>query len=264
MFFLSCPNIDEMRNQQYFNTIAPIFDLLYASKDYLHEVNCLNTLLLRWTLKEQLEQILDIGCATGKRTKMLHDLGWKITGLDSAQVICNKVTEKYPDVPIVCTDVMNARHISMPHVDVALAIRGIFIFATSTKHLRQWFQSIHLLNTKIFIIDMPNISDKVINKRKGIFTSVPYEDHRTLITTHRKESSRSRCIKSKRTHTVVDKTTKHCIHYRGTLTMRYHTPKEIRIALSGLFTIKDVWGDYDLRSFNPKSSPRYIVLCTPL
>lgn len=46
-------------------------------------------------------KILDAGCAAGRDTKIIHDLGFKIIGLDITKKLINIAKEKYPEIKFI-------------------------------------------------------------------------------------------------------------------------------------------------------------------
>lgn len=91
-----------------FNDYSKYYDLLYKDKDYTNEVKYINNLLT--THCENVHNILDLGCGTGKHALLLASEGYEVTGVDlSTQMIKIAQENQTANVNFFHGDVRNYR-----------------------------------------------------------------------------------------------------------------------------------------------------------
>ena len=68
---------------QFGSLYSQYYDLLYSDKDYIGEVEYVNSLIKENS--ENTQTILDMGCGTGKHASLLCDKGYKVHGIDLSE-----------------------------------------------------------------------------------------------------------------------------------------------------------------------------------
>ena len=56
---------------------------------------------------ENVKSIIDLGCGTGTLTKILHDKGFDVTGIDASQEMLAKAKNNYPEINFIHSDAVN-------------------------------------------------------------------------------------------------------------------------------------------------------------
>ncbi len=79
-------------SNQVFNLIAPIYGLFYKKQKRIYEKN-INNLLNECDIKNN-HKIIDFGCGTGALCSVLHQKGFEVIGVDSAQKMLNIAMNK--------------------------------------------------------------------------------------------------------------------------------------------------------------------------
>ena len=138
-----------MKNIEY-TKMAHLYDQLYINKNYQKEVDFITSFIKKSDCK-----ILDAGCGTGNHAKILHELGYTVTGFDQSKEM----------IEIANTKINNAFHVdnlltfeSNDKYDVIISFFAVF------NHLKNYNQVKRaLLNLKnalakegIIIIDLHN------------------------------------------------------------------------------------------------------------
>ncbi|MDY0327537.1 MAG: class I SAM-dependent methyltransferase, partial [Arcobacteraceae bacterium] len=65
---------------QFGDLYSQYYDLLYSDKDYIGEVEYVDSLIKANSNK--VETLLDMGCGTGKHAELFCDKGYKVHGID--------------------------------------------------------------------------------------------------------------------------------------------------------------------------------------
>jgi SAM-dependent methyltransferase len=80
-----------MKTSRSFDSSAELYDLLYKDKDYEQEVTFIEQIFSAFG-KPSI--ILEVGCGTGNYTRLLHQKGYEITGLDASEKMINLAKQK--------------------------------------------------------------------------------------------------------------------------------------------------------------------------
>ena len=110
------------------------------------------------------DNILDLGCGTGRTTKYLHDKGFKVIGVDNAKNMIKKAKEIYPKVNFRIGDATNLNYfndetydivffsacgldyiypkekrlIAIKEIERTLKPNGLFIFSMHDSRILKW------------------------------------------------------------------------------------------------------------------------------
>lgn len=156
-----------------FKDYADYYDLLYKDKDYIAEVDFLETFL-----KDKPCKILELGCGTGKYTQIFNKRGYDITGVDlSAEMI--KIAKRKYECDFVVGDIKKFN--LKKKFDLCIAMFAVIGYINKNKDLISAFKNIkkHLKPNGIFMFDvwnglavmnmLPEVRvKKVINGKKKI------------------------------------------------------------------------------------------------
>ena len=134
---------------------SQIYDLLYKSKDYEREVEYLNKLIKK-NYKKKIENILDIGCGTGKHASLLVDKGYQLHGIDMSpkmKSIEKKNLKKKKNLSFSLSTISNLN--LKKKFDVIISVFHVMSYQTKNNELIKAFEIVkkHLNGGGIFIFD---------------------------------------------------------------------------------------------------------------
>ena len=167
---------------------SQIYDLLYKSKDYEREVEYLNKLIKK-NYKKKIENILDIGCGTGKHASLLVDKGYQLHGVDmSPQMIsiAKKNLKQKKNLSFSLSTISNLN--LKKKFDVIISVFHVMSYQTKNNELIKAFEIVkkHLNGGGIFIFDFwygPAIlTDLPVNSIKRLRHRAVSYTHLTLPT----------------------------------------------------------------------------------
>lgn len=136
-----------------FKAYAQYYDLLYKDKNYLAEVDYIESLLLKYS-SNKISEILDLGCGTGKHDILLSKKGYKLTGVDlSKDMIDIAKSHSISSTEFILSDV---RNLSLnKKFDSVLSLFHVANYQTENIDLMQYFQTAykHLNEGGLFVFD---------------------------------------------------------------------------------------------------------------
>ena len=136
-----------------FDLYAQYYNLLYQDKDYLAEVDYLESLLKKYS-KINILEILDLGCGTGSHDILLAEKGYKITGIDlSEKMIGIAKNQKNQNADFLVGDVRNIN--LNKQFDIVISLFHVASYQTTNNDFEQYLQTAynHLKPGGIFIFD---------------------------------------------------------------------------------------------------------------
>jgi SAM-dependent methyltransferase len=80
-----------LKNSVNFDSSAELYDLLYKDKDYARELKFIEKIFSAFGKPSS---ILEVGCGTGNYTRILHQKGYEITGLDASEKMISLAKQK--------------------------------------------------------------------------------------------------------------------------------------------------------------------------
>ncbi|MEO6327858.1 MAG: class I SAM-dependent methyltransferase [Ginsengibacter sp.] len=135
------------------NNYSRYYDLLYKDKDYKAEAEYISRLIR--LLRQNAENIIELGCGTGNHAALLCKDGFNVTGIERSPEMVNLAKAKSIDgfTPIV-GDIENY---TLPgKFDAAISLFHVISYLTLNESLINCFRSTcqHLNNNGIFIFDV--------------------------------------------------------------------------------------------------------------
>lgn len=136
-----------------FNNYAKYYDLLYKDKDYKSEIDYIDSLIKKYSNKENIS-ILDIGCGTGIHANYLAEKGYQVTGIDFSEEMIqianggkNKNTEFF---------VYDATNFQLEKkFDIILSLFHVVSYQTTNLSIESLFSNVsnHLHEKGLLIFD---------------------------------------------------------------------------------------------------------------
>ena len=138
---------------EHFKRYAQFYDLLYKDKNYLTEVDYVESLILEHTTHKP-KHILDLGCGTAKHLEILERRGYKVHGVDSSLEMLQKARKRMAK---------QNKQISFTHSDIAsLQLDTCYDVVTALFHV----MSYQTTNKKVLQV-LKNLTKFL--KKDGIF-----------------------------------------------------------------------------------------------
>ncbi|WP_312562893.1 methyltransferase domain-containing protein [Anaerospora sp.] len=137
-----------------FDKYAHYYDLLYRDKDYIGEANYIDSLIRKYNIRA--ENILDLGCGTGKHAELLSQKGYKVHGVDMSEGMLQEAYIRAENNPNLSFTLSNLQEFNLEEkFDVATALFHVMSYQTSNSDLYKAFSTAYeqLLPGGIFIFD---------------------------------------------------------------------------------------------------------------
>ncbi|MHA1283667.1 MAG: class I SAM-dependent DNA methyltransferase [Promethearchaeota archaeon] len=151
-----------------FTYFASIYDEFQRHKPYNEWVNHLIALFKKY--RENVSNILEIGCGTGTISYLLSNNGYNVVGIDSSQEMINIARAKYGDnIQFYCQD---ARMLKINNnFDCCIAIYDVFNYLLFEKDLKRVFDNIFkiLINDGLFIFDINSKYDLLHSYQENLY-----------------------------------------------------------------------------------------------
>lgn len=135
-----------------FGDYSIYYDLLYQDKDYESEANYIYGLINRFNSKA--EAILELGCGTGKHSKLLSEKAYKIQGIDISDTMLSQAL-KFQNENL-CFEKGDVRdYVIDKKFDAVISLFHVASYQTTNEDLKKYFEtaSKHLQKGGIFIFD---------------------------------------------------------------------------------------------------------------
>lgn len=125
------------------------------------------------------EEIIDIGCATGSLTKLLHNKSRKTTGLDMDSDLLKLAKKKYNHIFFDNINMMDIDVANPPNsVDRVISFGNTLVHLQNRRHVKQFFKKCHRVMKKDALLIFQIINyDRVIEKN---ITSLPTIENKIL------------------------------------------------------------------------------------
>lgn len=139
-----------------FKLYAAYYDLLYKDKDYHKEVSYINQLITKYSPKN-VQNILDLGCGTGRHDFILTSHGYKVLGVDISKAMIDNANESNHDkntsIEFKVGDARTFRADSK--FDAVISLFHVASYQTTNNDLQNYFKTAreHLEVGGIFIFD---------------------------------------------------------------------------------------------------------------
>lgn len=153
--------IDKKEN---YSIIASFYDRLMDSKRYEKWQEMINNLVEKYSIPKN--RALDIGCGTGKISKILADLGFETVGVDVSSSMLRVARKKYPEIDFVNQDVLKLSFSSQ--FDFATSLYDSLNYLLKYKELKRALKNTasSLKKNGIFFFDIIT-KDHVANLQKA-------------------------------------------------------------------------------------------------
>lgn len=134
-----------------FDAYAAYYDLLYRDKDYAAEVDYVHALIKHHAPAAQ--DLLELGCGTGRHAEALARLGYRVTGVDRSDAMVTQARKRAPDLAFVQGDLRDFR--AGRTFDVVIALFHVMSYQTTNADLIAAFKTAaaHLAPGGVFIFD---------------------------------------------------------------------------------------------------------------
>lgn len=130
-----------------FSSYAYYYNLVYRDKNYEAEAKSIQRIFREYQ-DNQIEKILSIGCGTGEHDIWMHQLGYKIKGIDSSPQmieIANKHYGALQDMRFEIGDARNYR--SDEKFDAVISLFHVMSYQNENEHIMGAFETAyHALN----------------------------------------------------------------------------------------------------------------------
>jgi len=136
----------------HFFDYSKYYNLLYQDKNYLQEVDYVDSLIK--TFYPQTKKILDLGCGTGRHAKLMAGKNYSVHGVDlSQQMLDIANTSKTPNVSFSQGDIRNFE--LREKFDTITALFHVMSYQTSNESVVSSFKTVHkhLADSGVFIFD---------------------------------------------------------------------------------------------------------------
>lgn len=148
-----------------FTKLAKYYDLLYRSRNIVHDINLLEHMFKEFT-KLKIRNILDLGCGTGDHALELARRGYRVIGLDiSREMIHIANTKKnLNNVMNVEFRVHDIRNFNLgKKFDVVIALYGVISYLVTSEDIVSTLRNVrrHLVNDGLFIFDFWHLSGQI-------------------------------------------------------------------------------------------------------
>jgi SAM-dependent methyltransferase len=160
-----------------FNAYSRYYDLLYHDKDYVGEVEYIQTLLIRLGIAKG--SLLEFGSGTGKHGSLLANRGYHVHGIErSAEMVAQVVSVDgfYCEQGDICTVQLDRTF------DVVLSLFHVISYQTTNASLEAVFNRAneHLMPGGLFIFDFW-YSPAVYSQRPSVRVKRIRDDHVEII-----------------------------------------------------------------------------------
>lgn len=121
-------------------------------------------------------QALDLGCGTGRLTKVIHDLGMDVKGIDLDPFMIKIAEEKYPDIPFKTEDMIEYVKTPQKKYDLITCFGNTLVHLDAIS-LNQLFMEVKLLlnKNKYFIVQILNYH-KILHEKPESLLDLSNDD----------------------------------------------------------------------------------------
>jgi len=235
---------------------SPYYHLLYQNRND-DEAQAFINRLINYLQPKEKATMLDVACGKGRHSKVLADKGFDVTGIDLSEAsIAEAMLDESDNLHFYQHDMRHLFRVN--YYDYAFNFFTSFgYFKTQREHnnaIRTITQSIK--PGGVFVIDYLNvqyISDRLVN---SVTTIV--EDIHFYITKWEDETNFYKQIK------ITEGEESDSEHAHTERVAKFSLQDFTKMLANHLTEVKAVFGDYDLGNYDPKSSPRMIIVAKKL
>ena len=223
------------RDVSFGEAYASYYDLIYHDKDYDIECEYLQTLFSKYS-NAKVRTILDIGCGTGRHSRLLAKRGYTVTGIDLSKPMLARAESEASNERLerVRFFNMDMRKIALPATfDVAVSMFSVISYLLSLNDLSAMLKGVrrHLALGGLFIFDFWN-GIAVLNLRPGQRVKVVRKDDLTIVRTVKPEMHLEDQTIENQYHCLVLKGNRLLQEFNETHRLRFYFPEEIKYLLT--------------------------------
>jgi len=140
------------------------FEIEKPGRKFEDELNFLHEIFKR----HKIQTVLDVGCGTGEHVRDLQSMGYKVTGIDSAQKMIEVAKKRFPHCRFELGFMEDYK--MKQQVDAVVCLFGTFNYLTSNDAIREFFQNMYrnLKHAGILVLDLWNAEPIKKIKRKPL------------------------------------------------------------------------------------------------
>ncbi len=205
------------------------YDLLYKNKNYNKEFSFIKKILKNF-LKNP-KTLIDLGCGTGKYSKLMTDLGLEVHGIDNSKHMLNIARKKYKankKLKFTYSDINNLN--IKKKFDIVSALFHILSYQIKKNNIKKFFQISQKLLKKngILIFDFW-YKDGVLNLREPLkCRNVENKNFKIYRITRPKLIKKLDQIHDEHEMIIINKKNKKVKIFKETHKMRFFTIKTIK------------------------------------
>lgn len=233
---------------EWFN--SPYYHILYKNRDD-EEARAFIERLCNFLKLTAHSSVLDLACGAGRHSRVLHQLGYKVSGCDLSP---NSISEAKANSSSEIDFYVHDMRLTLPKkYDAILNLFTSIGYFKELEDNLQVFESVSkgLNEHGVFVIDFMNCN-KIVREMKPRYV-ITIDDITFNI---KKEISHGKILKS---ITFQDKGESYFFQEKVQI-LTYEIFEEL-LTKAG-FKIKNTFGSYQLDEFNPEQSDRLILVCT--
>ena len=139
------------------------YDLFNKDKNYTKEVDFLEQVFNKFSNKNKIKKILDLGCGTGLHTKELIKRGYEVVGLDLSKEMIEIAKQRNPSTNFYVSDMSNfniydKENSGNEKFDAIICMFSVLGYLTENSQLENFFKSCknHLKENGLLILDVWN------------------------------------------------------------------------------------------------------------
>jgi ubiquinone/menaquinone biosynthesis C-methylase UbiE len=142
-----------MKEQMLYKRFAKYYDLQYAKKKYLEEVQFINAIIKKNQVNGK--RLLDVACGSGNHAKILIKQGYSITGVDLNREILSVARKKVPKAYFVTGDMRSFK--LKRKFDIILCMYTSMNYNLKTEDFIKSLKNFkrHLSDNGLIFFDMP-------------------------------------------------------------------------------------------------------------
>jgi len=211
-----------------FERYAEYYDLMYQDKDYEKECDFIEEIFQRFSPRP-VKTTLDVGCGTGGHAIPLAKRGYKVTGIDSSEIMLKRARGKLGGNLGLDFQKMNVCELNLSKkFDACVCMFAVMDYITQTKDVLKALENIrrHLEKDSLFIFDFWN-GLAVLRILPSERVNIVEDKEKRIIRIARPELDAFNHLCQVHYHLLVDQGNTLVDEIRETHIIRYFFPQEI-------------------------------------
>ena len=152
--------------QNAYHVLADYYDELMSEKKYVKWRQLINEVVIKNRIP--INNCIDVACGTGNITKILSDIGFKVTGIDRSREMLQVAKKRFPDQQFIQSDIRNFSIKNPEKYNFAVSFYDSLNYLLTDKDMLSTFHSVNknLAPGAIFLFDM-NTREHVYSSQKN-------------------------------------------------------------------------------------------------